>query len=225
MVESYVKVLAAAFALGFAAAAPIGPVNMVAIHRGVVGRWTHTLACGLGSTIVDASYFALVVVGGHQLIAYLQNPFVRAVLLGIGACVLIPLGARYLYKAIRFDPRTLLRARRSKRDRPPVHLWTDVGTGFLITVVNPGTLSFWLIAGTAWLASVQQNASAPELIGWGILAAFLGQLGWFVLLTVFVRFMPNRIGPRFFRTVNAISGTMLVGFGVFCATTLILHLF
>jgi threonine/homoserine/homoserine lactone efflux protein len=36
---SYVHVLSAAFLMGLAAAAPMGPVNMLAIRRGVIGGW------------------------------------------------------------------------------------------------------------------------------------------------------------------------------------------
>ena len=46
---SYIHVLSAAFLMGLAAAAPMGPVNMLAIGRGVIGGWRHTLACGIGS--------------------------------------------------------------------------------------------------------------------------------------------------------------------------------
>jgi len=59
-----IHVLAAAFLMGLAAAAPIGPVNMMAIRRGVVGGWRHTLACGLGSVFGDLVLFALALIGG-----------------------------------------------------------------------------------------------------------------------------------------------------------------
>jgi len=42
---SYVHVVSAAFLMGLVATAPIGPVNMLAIRRGVIGSWRHTLAC------------------------------------------------------------------------------------------------------------------------------------------------------------------------------------
>jgi threonine/homoserine/homoserine lactone efflux protein len=49
---SYVHVLSAAFLMGLAAAAPMGPVNMLAIRRGLIGGWRHTLA-GIGSVTGD----------------------------------------------------------------------------------------------------------------------------------------------------------------------------
>jgi hypothetical protein len=50
---SYIHVLSAAFLMGLGAAAPMGPVNMLAIRRGVIGGWRHTLACGIGSVTGD----------------------------------------------------------------------------------------------------------------------------------------------------------------------------
>ncbi len=61
---SYIHVLLAAFLMGLAAAAPMGPVNMLAIRRGVIGGWRHTLACGIGSVTGDLILFSMVLVGG-----------------------------------------------------------------------------------------------------------------------------------------------------------------
>jgi uncharacterized membrane-anchored protein len=63
--------------------------------------------------------------------------------------------------------------------------------------------------------------SAPGL---GILMATAGLMTWFTALTVIVRFVPHRIGPNFFRLVNAILGLILLGFATFCAIVLSRHL-
>src|ERR1039458_9757006 len=85
---SYIHVLAAAFLMGLAAAGPIGPVNMMAIRRGVVEGWRHTLVCGLGSVFGDLVLFSLALLGGRYLMPDLFNPTVRLVLAAIGAVVL-----------------------------------------------------------------------------------------------------------------------------------------
>jgi hypothetical protein len=51
-----------------------------------------------------------------------------------------------------------------------------------------------------------------------------GLMTWFTALTVVVRFIPNRIGPNFFRLVNAIFGLILLDFVMFCAIVLSRHL-
>jgi hypothetical protein len=46
---------------------------------------------------------------------------------------------------------------------------------------------------------------------------------WFTTLIVIVRFLPHRIGPTFFRLVNAILGLILLGFATFCTIILSRH--
>ena len=84
MVLSYIHVLSAAFLMGLAAAAPMGPVNMLAIRRGLIGGWRHTLACGIGSVTGDLILFSLVLLGGHYLFSALSNPTLRTYLEAAG---------------------------------------------------------------------------------------------------------------------------------------------
>ena len=60
---SDIHVLAAAFFMGLASAAPMGPVNMLAIRRGMIGGWRRTLACAIGSVAGDLILFSLVLLG------------------------------------------------------------------------------------------------------------------------------------------------------------------
>jgi hypothetical protein len=53
--------------------------------------------------------------------------------------------------------------------------------------------------------------------------AAAGLMSWFTVLIAVVRFIPKRIGPIFFRLVNAILGLILLGFATFCAIVLSRH--
>src|ERR1700691_2563814 len=97
---SYIHVLSAGFLMGLAAAAPMGPVNMLAIRRGVVGGWRHTLACGIGSVVGDLLLFSVVLLGGHYFSSDLSSPKLQGVLATIGAIVLLPLGIYFLFRAV-----------------------------------------------------------------------------------------------------------------------------
>ena len=101
MIVSDIHVLSAAFFMGLAAAAPMGPVNMLAIRRGLIGGWRHTLACGAGSVTGEITLFSLVLLGGHYLLSDLSNPTVRTVLAAIGVIVLLPLGIYFLVRAVK----------------------------------------------------------------------------------------------------------------------------
>jgi len=220
---SYIHVLSAAFLMGFAAAAPMGPVNMLAIRRGVIGGWRHTLACGIGSITSDLILFFLVLLGGDYFLPDLSNPTLRTVLAAIGAIVLLPLGIYFLVRAVK-EP---LRAYASTRQHwdegtVPGHLVAEVADAAALTIFNPLTIAYWIGVTSNWLPFAHSvlGYSAPGL---GILMVTIGLMTWFTALTVIVRFIPQRIGPNFFRLVNAILGLILVGFAAFCSIVLFRH--
>lgn len=220
----YIHVLSAAFLMGLAAAAPMGPVNMLAIRCGVIGGWRHTLACGIGSITGDLFLFSLVLLGGDYLLPDLSNPTLQAVLAAMGAIVLLPLGFYFLVRTVK-EP---LRAYESARERwdegtVPGHLIIEVAHAAALTIFNPLTIAYWVSVTSNWLPFAHSvlGYSAPGL---GILMATAGLMTWFTALTVIVCFMPHRIGPNFFRLVNAILGLILLGFATFCAIVLSRHL-
>jgi L-lysine exporter family protein LysE/ArgO len=219
----YVHVLSAAFLMGLAAAAPMGPVNMLAISRGMIGGWRHTLACGIGSVTGDLLLFSLVLLGGHYLFSDLSNPTLQTALAGMGVIVLLPLGIYFLIRAIK-DP---LEAYASAREHwgegtVPAHMIAEVADGTALTIFNPLTIVYWVGVTSNWLPFAHSvlGYSAP---GWGILMAAAGLMTWFTVLIVIVRFIPHRIGPIFFRIVNSILGLILLGFATFCAIVLSRH--
>jgi len=220
----YIHVLSAAFLMGFASAAPMGPVNMLAIRRGVIGGWRHTLACGIGSITSDLILFSLVLFGGDYLFPDLSNPTLQVVLVAMGALVLLPLGIYFLVRAVKEPLRAYASARQHwDEGTVPGHLIAEVADAAALTIFNPLTIAYWVAVTSNWLPFAHSvlGYSAPGL---GILMATAGLMTWFTALTVIVRFVPHRIGPNFFRLVNAILGLILLGFATFCAIVLSRHL-
>ena len=220
---SYIHVLSAAFLIGLAAAAPMGPVNMLAIRRGVIGGWRHTLACGIGSVTGDLILFSMVLVGGHYLFSDLSNPTLQTVLAAVGTIVLLPLGIYFLVRAVK-DPMRAYASARQHWDEGtvPAHLVAEVTECVALTIFNPLTIVYWVAVTSNWLPFAHSvlGYSAP---GWGILMAAAGLMTWFTALIVAVRFIPHRIGPMFFRLVNAILSLILLGLATFCGIVLSRH--
>jgi putative LysE/RhtB family amino acid efflux pump len=217
MFVSNVHVLAAAYLMGLAAAAPLGPVNMLAIRRGMIGGWRHTLACGIGSVAGDLILFSLVLLGGRYLLSDLSKPTLQTVLAAIGVIILLPLGLYFLVRAVKEPLRAYAGARkRWDEGSVPAHLATDVAAGTALTIFNPATMVYWVGVSSNWLPFAHSifGTKAPV---WGILMAATGLMTWFTMLTFVVRFMPHRLGPTFFRLVNAAFGFILLAFATFCA--------
>ncbi len=223
MFVGYIHVLSAAFLMGLAAAAPMGPVNMLAIRRGVIGGWRHTLACGIGSVTGDLILFSMVLLGGHYLFSDLSNPTLQAVLAAIGVIVLLPLGIYFLVHAVKEPMRAYASARKHwDEGTVPAHLVEEVADCTALTIFNPLSIAYWVGVTSNWLPFARSilGYSAP---GWGILMAAVGLTSWFTALIVVVRFIPHRIGPIFFRLVNAVLGLILLGFATFCGIVLSRH--
>jgi len=221
---SYVRVLSGAFLMGLAAAAPMGPVNMLAIRRGVIGGWRHTLACGIGSITGDLILFSLVLFGGHYLFSDVSDPMLQTVLAAVGVIVLLPLGIYFLVRAFKEPLRAYASARQHwDEGTVPAHLLAEVPAATALTIFNPLTIVYWVGVTSNWLPFAHSvlGYNAP---GFGILMATAGLMTWFTALIVAVRFIPHRIGPNFFRLVNAILGLVLLGFATFCGIVLSRHL-
>jgi threonine/homoserine/homoserine lactone efflux protein len=220
---SYIHVLLAAFLMGLAAAAPMGPVNMLAIRRGLIGGWRHTLACGIGSVTGDLILLSIVLVGGHYFFSDLSNPTLQTLLAAIGVIVLLPLGIYFLVRAVKDPMRAYARARQQwDEGTVPAHLIAEVTDCFALTIFNPLTILYWVGVTSNWLPFGHSvlGYSAPA---WGLLMVAAGLTTWFAALVVAVRFIPDRIGPIFFRLVNGVLGLILLGFATFCAVALSRH--
>jgi threonine/homoserine/homoserine lactone efflux protein len=221
---SYIHVLAAAFLMGLAAAAPMGPVNMMAIRRGVVGGWRHTLACGIGSVCGDLLLFSLALIGGSFLLPSLSNPKLQIAFVTVGAVVLIPVGIDYLSLAVEEPRRAFKSARRRWSEGPiPARLAAEAAKSAALTILNPLTMLYWAAVTSRWLPFAYSISGfrAPWL---GTLMVGIGLMAWFTALVIVVRFIPNRIGATFFRLANAFLGLILLGFGAYCAVGLSRHL-
>ena len=153
MFVSNMHVLVAAYLMGLTAAAPMGPVNMLAIRRGMIGGWRHTLACGIGSVAGDLILFPLTLLGGRYLLSDLSNPTLQTVLAAIGVIILLPLGLYFLVRAVKEPFRAYTGARkRWDEGTVPAHLATDVAAGTALTIFNPATNGLLPLAFTAHIS-------------------------------------------------------------------------
>ncbi len=223
MLVSYIHVLLAAFLMGLAAAAPMGPVNMLAIRRGMLGGWRHTLLCGIGSVTGDLILFSLVLLGEHYLFFDLSNPRLRTIMATIGGIVLFPLGIYFLMRSVKDPLRAYASARKHwDEGTVPAHLIAELTECVALTILNPLTIAYWVGVTSNWLPFAH-SVLGNDVAGWGILMVAAGLMTWFTALIIAVRFLSHWIGPIFFQVVNAILGLILLGFATFCAMLLSRH--
>jgi len=84
--------------LGLSVAAPIGPINVEIIRRGLTQSSLAAFAMGCGAVSADCIYFSLALAGARQVSAMSDSEGWRVFGLGLGAAMLIWLGVNSIRK-------------------------------------------------------------------------------------------------------------------------------
>ena len=193
--------VASGLAIGFLTAAPIGPVNLVCIHRTLSHGRLHGFVPGLGAAAADGLFAAVAAFGLTTVSDWLSahDFWLRLV----GGLFLLVLGLRTIIAepprpdAARDDGRDLLHA---------------TGFTFLLTVTNPVTILGFaaLFAGAGVAAETRDTASALSLVA----GVFSGSGLWWLCLAVGMGFLHGRLSPAALKRINQVSGAAIVVFGV-----------
>jgi len=187
--------------LGALVAAQVGPVSLLCIRTTLRYGFAPGLAVGAGAATVDTLYGALGMAGAASLIGITS---VRIALGGLGAAVLVLMGARTLRTAQRVRiglevPSEVVTPARALR------------TALAATASNPLTIASWATAFAA--------ASTASVVGtWGDGLALLvgigsGSIGWFAVLSGGVALAGRRLGDRAVQAADVVAGAGLMGFG------------
>jgi len=189
------------FGLGFLVAAQVGPIWLLCVRSVLRGRLLSGLGIGLGAALIDVAYAALGVAGVTQL---LRIPQIRLGLGLAGAGLLLAIGARTLWSAVRIrsgleTPGEIISPGRAFR------------TALVATASNPLTIVAWgaifAAVSTARIAHTTPAAAA-------LLAAIgFGSFAWFATLSGAVAVVRRRVGERGLHIADALSGLGIMGFG------------
>jgi L-lysine exporter family protein LysE/ArgO len=188
--------------LGFTVAAPIGPVNIAVIRRGLAAGFTPAWLLGLGAGIADAIYVILVFLG---LAPWLEHSFAfRVALWSVGGAFLVYLGVSGL--RVRQVLTTSIEPSAPRELHPFV-------AGFGITLLNPMTVVSWAAIGGAFFAMFAVDANiANGLILAG--SVFLGSVLWSGAVAVTVHYARRRVTDRLLRGVSVAASLALIVFGL-----------
>lgn len=188
------------FILGFAIAAPVGPIGLLCIQRTLSQGQLVGLASGLGAATADAFYGAVAAFGLTLVSAFLiEQQFWLALVGGLFLCYL--------------GVRTFLS---SPAERAASSEAKGIGgayvSTFLLTITNPMTiLAFVAIFAGAGLATAGGDALAAV---WMVAGVFLGSATWWFLLSGGVGLLRSHISANVLLWVNRGAGAVLVIFGV-----------
>jgi threonine/homoserine/homoserine lactone efflux protein len=187
--------------IGFAIAAPVGPIGLLCIQRTLTDGRIAGLVSGLGAATADAVYGMVAGFGLTIVSSFLVE---QQVWLGaVGGTFLCYLGVRTFLAA----PAT--QAAMGGRGG----WWAVYGSTFLLTLTNPMTIfSFVAIFAGLGLATAGEDYLPAVAL---VVGVFLGSTGWWLLLSAGVALVRTRLTPGVLQWVNRAAGVIIAGFGLF----------
>ena len=193
--------------IGFAIAAPVGPIGLLCIQRTLTrGRWSGVLS-GLGAASADALYGCIAGFGLAALAGLLRAW--QTELQIVGGLFLLYLGGQTWRMPPAIAP--------AQAQPTRVGLLGDYLSTLALTLTNPVTiLAFLAIFAGLGLAAEQQDFIAAA---WLVSGVFLGSLLWWLFLAGAVGLVRGRLTPKRLRWVNRASGILIAGFGAWAMGT------
>jgi threonine/homoserine/homoserine lactone efflux protein len=187
--------------LGFAIAAPVGPIGVLCIRRTLAdGRFIGFLS-GMGAATADMLYGAVAAFGLTAVQGLLVSQ--QAWLQVVGGLFLLYLGFRTFFT----PPADHSAQAAEPRGKLSAYL-TTLG----LTLTNPATiLSFTIIFAGSRLANAPGGFLAPALL---VLGVFLGSAAWWLLLSGAVSLLRDRFNSSWMQWVNRIAGLVIFVFGL-----------
>ena len=192
--------LVVGFGLGFAVAAQVGPVTLLAVRSIIRGGLAVGLAMAAGVAIIDAFYAGAGAAGAG---AVLEIEPLRLALGALGVLVFVAIGARTLWSAFRVR----LGGETDEEVGTPGRA---LRTAIAATASNPLTIVSWaaIFAAASTAELVASPASAALMVA-GVLA---GSFAWMTALAAALTLVRRRIGDRGLRILDAASGTGILVF-------------
>jgi threonine/homoserine/homoserine lactone efflux protein len=193
-------------AVGFAIAAPVGPVGILCIQRSLTKGVFYGLASGMGAAIADAIFGAVAAFGVSFIAQFLER---QQYWFQLGGGALLLAMAAHTILA-RWRPRG---ARVEAND-----LAHDLLTTFFLTITNPITI-FSL---TAVFVAVGITTGTETLLGGALVTGgvFAGSALWWAILCSSVSLFRRMVSDAYLRRIHRVSGFVMLLFG----TGVLVHL-
>lgn len=191
-------------AIGILVAAPVGPVNVMCIHRALHrGLWAG-VAAGSGAVLADALIALSAALGVGAISGAVKHH--RNAIQIVGGLALLVFGVRLCTIA----PGTIDQQANGGPVRLVDYLW-DMSKSFFLTVTNPGAVLGLLAIFGGVGSFVELRGSLDALV---LVAAIAGgSLIWWMFLSAVISRLKDRAVTLDLSRINRIAGIVLIGFG------------
>lgn len=192
-------------AVGVLIAAPVGPVNILCIHRAIERGVMGGIFAGLGAVLGDGLIALFAALGVGQISGTIER--YRSLIQLVGGIVLIGFGIKLYLSKLQIVPEAAGKAEwATVRD----YIW-DVPKTFFLTITNPGAV-LGLVAIFGGVSSFVEVSSTADAL-WLVAFIVAGSLLWWVFLSAMVGRIRHRVTDARLRQINIAAGGLLVVFG------------
>lgn len=186
--------------IGFAVAAPVGPIGMLCIRTTLERGRLAGFAAGVGAAVADAVYGTIGVLGVTAISGIIEA---QRFWLELGGGIFVIAFGIHL---------GMTRPNYQNNDEIPVSLFADFLKTMVLTLANPSTiLTFMAIFAGVPGAGASELSHVPVIV----LGVLLGSGAWWLFLTQGVGFIRHRISEQALKWMNWGAGFLLVVFGVY----------
>ncbi|MCD5322293.1 LysE family translocator [Pontibacillus chungwhensis] len=192
--------------LGLSIAAPIGPINIEIVKRGLLYGFWPAFLVGLGGMSSDLLLMAAMFFGLSQVLTMV---WVKITLMGLGCFILIHSGWVNLFASVVPNEAKESVHRQSVQVRRRSYI-----TGLTIAGTNPMNLLFWIsIYGSVLSSSFQQDNQLQAFLTSSLV--FVGIGLWNLNLALTVHFSRILMNQAVMRSICIIASLVLIGFGIY----------
>ncbi|MCO5216924.1 MAG: LysE family translocator [Thermomicrobiales bacterium] len=186
--------------VGVLLAAPIGPINIEIVRRGLRDGFVNGWLTGLGALSADTIYAMVIVMG---MAKFAEHESIRAVLFFAGALMMAYIG----YNSIRSAMMT------TEVDTVPAPRGRSYVTGFLMAALNPFGIVYWLTVG-AGLAADAVNRFGQHAAPMLVVGVSLGIFAWVTVISTLAQISRRFVTGKAMQWITGISGGLILGYGV-----------
>lgn len=187
-------------AIGFAIAAPVGPIGILCIRRSLASGWLAGFISGLGAATADGIYGCIAGFGLTIIANFLvSQQFIIRLVGGIFLCYL---GVKTFLSSTNQEA--------AKTGEIKNFIGNYFST-FFLTVTNPITIfAFLVIFAGLGIAKAGDSFHTGLLV----LGVFLGSALWWLFLAFIASCLRHRLNSSVLQWINWIAGVIIIAFGL-----------
>ena len=188
------------FLVGIMVAAPMGPVNILCIHRTITRGRVDGFLTGMGAAVGDGVFALAAALGLTAVAAFVDS---HEAWFRIPGGVLLLVMSIFLWRSHPHLGHEIKGRRGLKR---------NIAATFVLTISNPITLAAFFSFFVAWGLSTGFDLVAATNVVAGV---FAGSAAWWLALVLLVGLLHGQIKDYHLLTLNRVMAVMVLLFGLY----------